>query len=130
MFVINALLQYFFKCVSIHTHSLKLYTLYRELILLTIIKQSSYPTEYISGLMMQIKSKLTDRYIYKTFELGLLLYLLHVNNILKLFAFITTLCKFDFLIGNLIKISNKLQGLVQRMRLRRLLYGIYTVFYS
>ena len=113
------------------THnSLKLYTLYRELILLTIIKQSSYPTEYISGLMVQIKSKLTDRYIYKTFELGLLLYLLHVYNILKLFAFITTLCKFDFLIGNLIKISNKLQGLVQRMRLRRLLYGIYTVFYS
>ena len=116
------------------THnSLKLYTLYRELILLTVRKQSSYPTEYISGLMMQIKIKLTDRSVprlRKTHELGLLLYLLHVNNILKLFAFITTLCKFDFLIGNLIKISNKLQGLVQRMRLRRLLYGIYTVFYS
>ena len=65
--VINALLQYFFKCVSIlsiyqSTHnSFELYTLYREL---TVIKQSSYPTDYVLGLMVQVKIELTvQRYI-------------------------------------------------------------------
>ena len=36
-------------------HSLKLYTLYRELILLTVIN----PTKYNLGLMIQVEIKLT-----------------------------------------------------------------------
>ena len=40
-------------------HSLKLYTLYRELILLTVIKQSSNPTKYNLGFMIQVEIKLT-----------------------------------------------------------------------
>ena len=60
-YVINALLRYFFKYLSIQIQlSQTLYSLPRTNTSDTVIKQSSNPTNYILSIKVQIKIKLTD----------------------------------------------------------------------